>query len=126
MTDMKKESLEKNDLILKVADDKLAKDITILEMDPGRGICDYFIIMTGRNKNHTQAIADAIEDALYENEIPPLRKDGFREGSWILLDCGETLVHIFTSDQRDFYNLEGLWSKETKGKEEQEKEETEE
>lgn len=104
--------LEKNDLIIKVADDKLAKDIKLVEMDPGRGVCEYFIIMTGRNKHHTQAIADAIEDALYEDGNPPLRKDGFREGSWILLDCTETLVHIFTGEQREYYNLEGLWSKE--------------
>lgn len=119
MTNMDKEMGQKNTLILKVADDKLAKDIKVIEMDPGRGICDCFIIMTGRNKNHTQAIADALEDALYENEMPPLRKDGFREGSWILLDCEETIVHIFTADQRDFYNLEGLWSNENKSDKEE-------
>lgn len=66
--------------------------------------------MTGRNKNHTQAIADAITQKLAEQGMEPRRTEGMREGSWILLDCDETIVHIFTQSEREFYDLDELWS----------------
>lgn len=102
--------MDKNELIIKTADDKLAKDIENIKIDPNAGISDNFIVMTARNKNHTQALADAIEEALIKAGEAPLRVEGFREGSWILLDCADTIVHIFTASTREFYNLEGLWT----------------
>ncbi len=110
MKNIDKKILEKNELIIKTADDKLAQDIKCIKIDQSAGISDFFIVMTGRNKNHTQAIADAIEEALAKAGSPALKVEGFREGSWILLDCSETIVHIFTSSTREFYNLEALWT----------------
>lgn len=100
----------KNDLIVKVAEDKLAVDIRLLPIREEAGICDYFIVMTGRNRIHTQAIADAITQKLAEADMAPDTTEGLRDGEWILLDCGETIVHIFTQSGREFYDLDDLWS----------------
>ncbi|MBY0584909.1 ribosome silencing factor [Murdochiella massiliensis] len=100
----------KNELIIQAADDKQARDIRTLPIREEAGICDYFIVMTGRNKIHTQAIADAITQKLAEAEMAPTTTEGLRDGGWILLDCGETIVHIFTQSEREFYDLDDLWS----------------
>ncbi|MCI6659803.1 MAG: ribosome silencing factor [Peptoniphilaceae bacterium] len=110
MENQLQQKMTKNELIIKTAENKLAQDIRLIPIEENAGISDYFLVMTGRNKIHTQAIADAIEDALYKNEMPPRSVEGFREGTWILMDCEETIVHIFTGAERKFYDLEGLWS----------------
>lgn len=101
---------EKNKIIIRAAEDKLGRDINILPIREEAGIADYFIIISGRNKNHTHAIADEIDKKLTEAGNPPDKTEGLREGSWILLDCGDTIVHIFTQAERDFYELDKLWS----------------
>lgn len=102
---------KRNDIILKTAEDKLARDVSIIPIPEEAGIADTFIVMTGRNKNHTQAIADAIEDKLAEADLEVRAVEGMREGTWILMDCGETIVHIFTQSEREYYDLDDLWSK---------------
>ncbi len=101
---------EKNQIIIAAAEDKLARDIHTLPIRPEAGISDYFIVMTGRNKNHTQAIADQITQKLEEAGMGPKNVEGMREGTWILMDCEETIVHIFTQSEREFYDLDDLWS----------------
>lgn len=96
--------------MVKIADDKLGQDISIVDIDPAAGICDQFIIITGRNVNHTQAIADELEEKLAKLGLEPLTIEGYKEAGWILMDYADTIIHIFTQDQRDYYNLEGLWS----------------
>ncbi|WP_071705775.1 ribosome silencing factor [Murdochiella vaginalis] len=108
MTESKKNL--KNDIIVQAAEDKQARDIRTLPIREEAGICDYFIVMTGRNKIHTQAIADAITQKLAQAEMPPITTEGLRDGGWILLDCAETIVHIFTQSEREFYDLDDLWS----------------
>lgn len=98
-----------NQLIMDQAEAHLGQDIRLIPMDPRLGISDYFIIMTARNKNHAQALADYIEEALMKEHFQVRAVDGYKEGSWILMDCEDTLVHIFTQTQRDYYDLEGIW-----------------
>lgn len=99
-----------NQIIIQAGADKLARDIKEIPIDPQAGICDYFIIMTGRNINHSRSIADGLTDKLAQVGFDDYDEEGMREGSWILLDCGATIVHIFTADRRSYYDLEGLWS----------------
>ncbi len=72
-------------------------------------LADYFTLVTGRSKIQTRAIADAIVEAVEASGGRVARVEGYAEGSWILLDLGAAIVHIFTPEQRTFYNLERLW-----------------
>jgi ribosome-associated protein len=73
-------------------------------------LADTFAIVTGRSKIQTRAIADAVIEGVRRNGYVPSRIEGYADGSWILIDLGNVIVHVFTADQRAFYNLERLWS----------------
>lgn len=66
--------------------------------------------MTGRSKIQTRAIAEAVIGAAQAAGFGASRVEGFSDGSWILIDLGNVIVHVFTPEQREFYNLERLWS----------------
>ncbi|MBE3588344.1 MAG: ribosome silencing factor [Thermoanaerobacteraceae bacterium] len=96
-------------VVVKAAEDKKAQDITVLEISRISVIADYFVIMSGRSSTHVQAIAEKIMDALEERAGLVPRREGLREGQWVLLDYGDVVVHIFQESERQFYNLERLW-----------------
>jgi len=73
-------------------------------------LADTFAIVTGRSKIQTRAIADAIIAAAAAAGFGVSRVEGYADGSWILIDLGNVIVHVFTPEQREFYNLERLWS----------------
>lgn len=78
-----------------------------------RKVCnftDYFVIAGGGSDRKVKAIADGIEDALNTKHIRVQHKEGYREASWIVLDCANVVAHIFYNQTRDFYLLERLWS----------------
>jgi ribosome-associated protein len=105
------ESLALVERIAQIADDKLARDIVILDMADVVGYTDYFLIATGNTGRQTSAIAQEIAFQLKEeSRLMPLRGDGKRStGDWILLDYVDVVVHLFTPEARDFYRLEQLW-----------------
>lgn len=76
--------------------------------------CDYFVICSGSSARQTKAISDAIKDTLRKEGISPVHAEGEQEASWILIDYGDIVAHIFLKDTRAFYNLEWLWSDATK------------
>lgn len=96
-------------LVKKIAEDKKGNDVIVLDLKKSTIICDYFIIISATSKIHAKAICEAIEEALKKNKITTFSKQGKTEASWILLDIGNIIVHIFTEDKREFYDLEGLW-----------------
>lgn len=73
-------------------------------------LADTFAIVTGRSKIQTRAIADAIVERCQAEGHPVKRVEGYADGTWILLDLGNAIVNVFTPEQRQFYNLERLWS----------------
>jgi len=95
--------------IAKAASDKKAHDIVILDMQKVSLVTDYFVICSANSTTQVRAIADNIEEKLDEQGIPLRRKEGYREGRWILLDYGNCIVHVFVEEDRRFYNLEQLW-----------------
>lgn len=97
------------DIAHRAAEDKKARDITVLDISQISIICDYFLICTGRSSTQVQAVAEHIQDQLEEANIRPLRREGFREGTWVLLDYGDVVIHVFQEMERNFYNLERLW-----------------
>jgi ribosome-associated protein len=73
-------------------------------------IADKFVIVTGRSKVQTRAIADSIAEKIKEAGMRVGRLEGYTDGGWILIDLGDVVVHVFTPEQRAFYNLERLWA----------------
>lgn len=86
-----------------------ALDLTILDMQHVTSICDYFIICHGRAEVHCQALAEHTEEHLEGLGRKVAHQEGMREGSWIILDYLHIVVHIFTEETRNFYDLQRLW-----------------
>ena len=90
--------------------DKKGEGFLALDVSEKTILADIFVLVTGRSKIQTRAIADAIAEAAEENGAPAARIEGYNDGTWILIDLGNVVVHVFTPEQRTFYNLERLWS----------------
>lgn len=73
-------------------------------------LADTFVVVTGRSKIQTRAIADAIVEAVEKESQVAARVEGSADGGWILIDAGNVIAHVFTPDQREFYNVERLWA----------------
>ncbi|MHB8171716.1 MAG: ribosome silencing factor [Thermincolia bacterium] len=93
----------------RAAEDKKGLDVLILEITKISVVADYFVLTTGNSSTQVKAIADHVEEKLKEAGIQPLRREGVREGRWILLDYGDVVVHVFQQEDRAYYNLERLW-----------------
>ncbi|MCQ2438506.1 MAG: ribosome silencing factor [Oscillospiraceae bacterium] len=91
-------------------DSKKARDITVLKTEKVSSLADYFIIATATSSTHGKSLVEETEKQLSEAGEPPLRREGYRSGSWVLLDFGCVVVHVFMQETREFYNLERLWS----------------
>ena len=89
--------------------DKKAKEISAIEVGELTLIAEYFIIATATSSTHVRALADIVEEKLSEAGIEPDHIEGKATG-WILLDYSGVVIHIFTKDTREFYNLDKLWS----------------
>lgn len=102
-------SLEAAQLSADAADNKKAFDILILDLRSLTYITDYFIICSASNSSQVGAIADGITQALAEAGVHPSHMEGEAEASWILMDYGDIVVHIFDQQTRIYYSLEKLW-----------------
>jgi len=96
--------------IVQALDDKKARDIKLLKTDHLTILADYFVICTATSSTHIKTLSDEADKALSELGEPPLRREGYRGGGWVLLDFGCVVLHIFLEDIRSFYNLEHLWN----------------
>ena len=103
MTDM--ETLKE---IVSVLDKKKAKGIKAIEITEHSIVADYFIICSGTSNTHVKSLADEVEFELKEQGVAPYHVEGKATG-WILLDYNSILVHVFTDETREYYNLERLW-----------------
>jgi ribosome-associated protein len=97
-------------IIAEVAADKKAADVALLDIREVSVIADYFVICTGANPRQIQAIADAVDEKLVEMRVTTRGREGDANSGWVLLDCGDVIVHIFGPMEREFYRLERLWS----------------
>lgn len=91
------------------ADDKKGVDPLVLDLGGLTDIADFFLIVNGTSDRHVRTIADGIEEKLAAKGIEPLHVEGRNEASWILLDYGSVIAHIFHYQMRKFYSLERLW-----------------
>lgn len=97
------------ELICEALSNKKGGLIKILDVKDLTSIADYFIISSVMNKKQAQASADEVEEKLEEAGIKAIRKEGYREGDWILMDFGDVIVHIFTDEERQHYDFDSLW-----------------
>jgi len=94
---------------VEAASDKQAGDIVLLDTRQLCSFADYFVICSAESDRQISAIADEIEKALKEEGVISHHSEGTAESGWVLLDFGDVLVHIFSSDQRGYYKLDELW-----------------
>lgn len=93
----------------RAASEKLAKDLVAFDVSEQLAITDAFLLASGANDRQVKAIVEEIEDALREVGEKPLRREGHREGRWVLLDYGDIVVHVQHVEEREYYALERLW-----------------
>ena len=97
-------------LVVEAALDKKAEDVAILDLTQHGSITDYFIICHGRSARQVQAIADSVAMKLKEAKVRRGHIEGYAGGAWVLMDYGDFIVHIFTDEKRNYYDLDRLWS----------------
>lgn len=103
------EAKEKLDIIMAALDDKKAVDPEILDVVGKTLIADYFVITHGTSGVHIRALTEGVQEAMLEKGGQKARQEGVQEGSWMLLDYGDVVVHVFTEEARDLYSLDTLW-----------------
>jgi ribosome-associated protein len=88
---------------------KKAESVVVLDVRGLTSIADAFIICSGRSNRQVSAVADHVEQFLKQEGIRPLSVEGRKEGHWVLMDYGHVIIHVFYTETRSFYDLEGLW-----------------
>jgi ribosome-associated protein len=101
---------EKLRRIIDAALERNAQNPVVLDITELTSFADSFVLLTGRSDRQVKAIADAIVDALREDDDEPLGVEGLDEGRWVLIDCNDVIVHVFEPEMRDLYAIERLWS----------------
>ncbi|TAM88430.1 MAG: ribosome silencing factor [Jatrophihabitans sp.] len=93
----------------RAASDKLATDIVLIDVSDRLAITDVFVVATGNNERQVEAIVDEVEEKLRLQGVKPVRREGRRDGRWVLLDFTDIVVHVQHAEERVFYALERLW-----------------
>ncbi len=101
--------LELAKVAAKALDSKKALNLKILRITELSVIADYFVIATGTSNTQVKALADEVEYQLKEKGVTPGHIEGYNSNSWVLLDYGSVVVHVFTQESRSFYDLDRLW-----------------
>lgn len=89
--------------------DKKADDLVVLDLRKASGFTDFFVICTGQNTRQIHAIADAVIEKLKASHVRPSHLEGYERSEWVLIDCFDFIVHVFSPEARTFYGLERLW-----------------
>lgn len=98
-------------LAARALSDKKGAQIQVLEIGDLTTLADYFVLATGSSNTQINALVDNVEKVLHEEaEEEPLHREGYRGGTWVLLDYGCVVVHVFNNEARKFYSLEHLWA----------------
>ena len=107
------EAKEKAELAVEALEDKKAEDVKVLDVSSLTEIADHFVLATANNKNQLEALVDAVEEKLLKNGIVPRSIEGKpQDGTlWILMDYNDIIIHLFTKEGREFYDLERIWKK---------------
>ena len=96
-------------LVYKAMDDKLAEDLVIIDFRKQSPFLDYFVIGTARNQRMAKSIIENVEDIAIENGYDVKHSYTNNDSKWYLIDLGDIVCHVFYDNERELYNLEGLW-----------------
>ena len=103
-------SRELAEIAVKALDSKKGKEIRLIRIDKITTLAEYFVICTGTSNTQINALGDEVEKELDQLGEQPIHREGYRGGTWVLLDYGCVIVHVFQDEARKFYDLERLWS----------------
>ena len=104
--------MENKELALKAArilDDKQGKDIIIIDISNKASFADYFVLASGNSERQIGALSDEVDDRFQKEGITPKSIEGHRSSGWILMDYGDVIVNVLTTEMRDRYNIEKAW-----------------
>lgn len=90
-------------------DEKKAEDIKIIDISKLSVVADYFVIANGSNTPHVEALVDNVTEELLKQNIHASRVEGVRSSGWVLMDYNDVIIHVFSKEDRLFYNLERIW-----------------
>jgi ribosome-associated protein len=102
-------SSEKALIIGKLADEKKAKEVLILNLADLTDIADFFVLASGTSERHVRTVAESVQTGMKEKGMQPLSAEGYDEGRWVILDYGDVIFHMFLEPLRELYDLESLW-----------------
>ncbi|AKU16504.1 ribosome silencing factor [Luteipulveratus mongoliensis] len=91
------------------AQDKIATSVIAIDVSDQLALTDVFVIASASSEPQVSAIVDAVEERLHALQVKPVRREGQREGRWVLIDFGDIVVHVQHEEEREFYALERLW-----------------
>lgn len=94
---------------LEALEDKKAGDIKVIEIGDISPVADYFVIADGTSSSQLEAMVDSVSEKLHGLGVDPKRVEGNRNNGWILMDYGDIVVHVFSTQDRKFYDLERVW-----------------
>lgn len=97
-------------IIEKACEDKKGIDIKVLNIEKLTPIADYFVIVSGNSSTQVMSIADEVQDKMAEVGYHEVFKEGYSSGRWVLMDYNDIIVHVFHKEEREYYDLERLWS----------------
>lgn len=103
------DSREMARIAVKALEEKKGEDIRIIDISKVSVIADYFIIANGTNTNQVQALVDNVQEELFKAGVQPKQVEGYRTASWVLMDFNDIIVHVFSQEDRLFYDLERIW-----------------
>ena len=105
------EPLEVAQFVVDVASDKLAEDIVLLDLRGLAPFADYFVIMSAESSRQIEALEQDLTQALKDAGVPRHRREGTPASGWVLLDFSDVIIHVFSPEEREFYDLEHLWQR---------------
>lgn len=95
--------------VVSACEEVKGKDVTILDVHSISDFADYFVVVSGRSDRQVQGLTNRIMDELFRIGEKPLSVEGYEDGQWVLVDCGDVVVHVFYEPVRELYDIESLW-----------------
>lgn len=100
------------DRIVEILDANKAEEIEVIDLNGQSSVADYMIVASGTSSRQVAALAGKLEEKLPEFQFDVLRTEGLPTADWVVVDCGDVMVHLFRPEVRDFYNIEKMWRQE--------------